>query len=639
MSLARRFRALAPVLVLLVGVLVAGGRLKTALTTAGASPATRPVAPLLAAATLGDASEPPAGFDGPLRATDDVPSGATTRRTWFAFGRWWAVFAGGPVGAQHIWALSGHGGPWIDTGTRVDDRSFAQPWVVWTGTELVVATTGDRPYRSHGLRVNRLTWNRVSSTWVQAADFPVQVTDRGVPDSQTVVDGKGQIWSMHLEGSRLLAAHSDPTGLAFTEFAPLVAAGDSDIGAFSLTTVDGVATVAWRSVSKDRLTVATQRDTGGGWATAEHDVYGMRGTGSLEIAAAGPTQPGALVVLATTSLAQRSSNHQEPSVLLLLVRGRRVDASVVAVSSDRLESPRLSMDAGEGIVHVVAVLRASTPPAGAAPGADTVIEKTAPLTDLRFGGGPGRRVLHDQGSRSATPTVAPGVSTESGVLIVAADEGVPSWRTVLLGGVGSDAPPTVVTGGPLLHDTFDQLPVGGPGPRTWYAEREGLPPATIAADALGGRSLVLAPASRTGAGACRELPRTSGQVVTVRAAVAVNGLGASDARLLTVKSPAGSLASVRLTRKGTIGFAAPGGRVEQALFGPVGPLQVTIRIDSKTKQADLRVDRSDGTPVFSAPAQALLSDPGSGPDEICLSPAPGAGPGSLAVGDLTVSEG
>ncbi|CAN5431869.1 hypothetical protein BH10ACT1_BH10ACT1_22650 [soil metagenome] len=591
---------------------------------------------LRAATDLDDASVAQSvGLSAPGRSTEDQPDGASTRRTWFAAGRWWAVLGGGPDGSLHIWALSGSAGPWIDTGLVVDDRPFAQPWVQWTGDTLLITTSGDRDYRSHGLRASRYSWDAERQTWSRAADFPVQVTEAGVPGTQVVVDGQGRAWMARLDGDRLLVAHSDAQNLSYTPFAPLPdGLAATDVGGFSLAADEAGLHLAWRSVTTDRLTVASGTD--GAWKAETHTVYGVGGRGTVDAVPAGPDRPGELVVLVSSSLPQRGSNDQDPSLLVLDVRGDEVVTSVAAVSVDHLRSPRLVVDADAGRVHVVAV----ADPLDTTTGYSTVVDKAADLSDLAFPGGNGSVLLRAKIGSFATPSVPSQIGGGSGLLVVASGDDVLEWRTAQVGGPKKPAATGAAPDATLVHDTFDQRRAGDPPPLGWYAGGKQPLTASIVGSPAGGRGLSVTDADGVDPpSACREVPATAATRVVVRAVVRPTALGTSDVRLLTVKGAGGSLASVRLTRKGLLGYSSPGGRVDQGPVPTGSTLRVTVVIDRGRRSADISVAIDGGATVFAVAAQPLLAAPGAGPDEVCFAPPPGGAGASLVLDDLLVTSG
>lgn len=616
-----------------------GGRLQRALETPALGTGVRTVDALPVATDLDDPPPPDSiGVTGPVRQPDDPSDAARTRRTWFAADRWWGVFAGAS-GGLHIWAWTGRDGPWVDTGTQVDDRAFAEPWVLADGTSIVVTTTGTRDYREHALRVNRFRWDDARRTWVPFTDFPVQVTDTGAPGTRSVLDGSGRLWLARLVEGRVLVARSDDDLLGYTSFATLPGgAADGDVGGFDLVAGADAPTVIWRSATRDRLSVATPEE--GTWRRVDHAVHGIGGIGAVTATPAGPTRPDALVVLASSTLPARTDNDQDPSILLAVLRGDRIESSVVAVAADRLREPRLVIDPDAGRAHVFAVLDPPDAEPGVEPGPTTVVDKEADLDDLAFATGTGRPVLRSPMGTFDAPSVPTTTGTGPGLLVLASGDGLADWHTAQEGGPSVAGTPAGPADDTLFRDTFDLLDPGGPTPRAWRHDGDGPPTFEVAADGPGRRALVLT--NRDGgpaASVCRAIPLSAAEVISVAADVRLDGLGTADAQLLTVKGAEGTLASVRLTRTGLLAYSGPTGRVDQVPVDPARPLRVTIRVDRARGTADLAVAGADGTTLFQAADRPLLTAVGAGPDEVCAKPPPGNPASSLTLADVVASRG
>ncbi|HEX2577065.1 MAG TPA: hypothetical protein VHK88_12000, partial [Aquihabitans sp.] len=287
-----------------------------------------------------------------------------------------------------------------------------------------------------------------------------------------------------------------------------------------------------------------------------------------------------------------------------------------------------------GTVDVVAVAEPPEPLPGSLPGPATVTTKTARIADLAFAPGRGTPVI--EGSSLQAPSVAPLVSAASGTLVLASGRDERTWSTVQEGGPTAGTAPTGPADGTLVRDTFDRAAVGTAIPTSWYGDRDGPAAAEVTEDPGGGRQLLLT--NRDGGDAtatCRAVPVT-GAPVTVAALVRVEGVGTADTRLLTVKGPEGTLASLRLTRKGLVGYSSPAGRIDHAPLAP-GDLRVSVRVDPARGVTDLLVALADGTPVLDLRDVPALSPAGEGPDEVCAAPPPGVPGATLAVRDLTVT--
>jgi hypothetical protein len=271
-----------------------------------------------------------------------------------------------------------------------------------------------------------------------------------------------------------------------------------------------------------------------------------------------------------------------------------------------------------------------------------VMDKSASLDDLAFAPGRGVPVLAgDVGSELAAPVVPPApTNAERGLLVMAAGSNLSGWRTAVVGGSLDGGGPLSRRDGPIdvVHDTFDGLPTSSPTPAAWHAgTSEGLESAIVAASGTGNGLLVTNADGGSASLACRAVPESSAPVV-VRADVIPNGTAATDARLLTVRGPDGSLASARLSRKGEAGWSGPSGRVIAGNVAPGTPLRVTVRVDPKARSASVRIETGSGV-VAEGARLPLLAEGSAGVDEVCLGPGSDDPAASLLVTDLLVQQG
>jgi len=579
------------------------------------------------------------GFAGPDRPEEAPVPQMHESRTWFAAGRWWAVLNREGDGALTIWGLPSADGPWVDTGVLVDDREFVGPIVAWTGSVLVVASSGTRSYDSHALRTNRFRWDTAQQRWRQMADFPVTASATPVPGIRMLVEPSGSEWLARQEGDGIVVARSSPSGLDHTGFAPLPdGVGASDVGGFDLIGSGSTVHLVWRSVSADRVHVATW--SGSVWSTEAYEAYGVGGVGPVTVSSTGTAPGRPLLVLVPTSLAERGRNDQDTALLLLAIDGRTIRTSTVSRVQDQLQDAALVVDADGSRVHVLAT---HPPPVDSADGVGPtpVVAKTAAIGDLAFSPGLGRPVLYgDVGTRLAAPVVPNGFAeADRGLLVMAAGQDLSGWRTAVVGGHLAVGPLRGGTGTvDVVHDTFDGLPSRAPTPAAWHAGTSQPLTSTIVTAPGTGRGMLIENADGDHAPlACRAVPLSSSPVL-VRADVITAGTGATDARLLTVRGPDGSLASARLSRKGEAGWSGPDGRVLAGTVAHGTPLRVTIQIDPRRHVASIRIETGSGVVAegFEVP---LLAAGTAGVDEVCVGPGANDPGASILLTDLLVRQG
>lgn len=582
-----------------------------------------------------DVAPLPPLVDGPARSLDvDLPTEeAGTHRTWFAVGTWWAVLPDPTTGVHRIWGLSGPDGPWIDTGTLVDERPEALVDAAWDGEDLVVATTGTRPYRSHALRVHRFGWSVDEGRWVPAADHPIELTTEGEPLARLAVTADGTAWLVRPRGSGLEVARTAGRAPRWAGWTPLpVGAG---IGGFDVVGGGDDIVVVTRRTATD--VVAATRRAGEGWTTTEVAVPGSAGTGPIDASRA--SDDGPLAVLVAPTGDHGAAGDQAPTLLLAVIADLTpgdapATVSVVARAVDGMTRPSLVVDGDRA--RVFAIVPPSPEEVVAwyerGQGAPTVlVEKTASLSDPLFGPGSGTRLMSGvDGAPLARPLLPSAVGPEGGLVAVASGGEARRWSTWTDGVPPAPRSPAP-TGGDgitvLVDDTFDSLPVGGPGPTSWAAEDSDPPVGEVVVDpATGTRALRLV-GGPDPVSACRAIPELPAQVLTVEATVRSSGtVGTADTRLLTVRGSGGSIASARLSRLGLVGWSTSQGR--QTAPQPIAPgatLLVSIRLDLVARSAAITI-RSDADAVLAEGAGIPWLSVGDGSvDELCVRAAPGEG--------------
>ncbi len=596
-----------------------------------AGPARATVAPELGEPQA-DVTPLPSLVDGPAR-----PPGAAlptteggTHRVWFAAGTWWAVLPDPTSGVHRIWGLPGPDGPWIDTGTLVDERPFAQVDVAWDGEQLVVAASGGRAYRSHALRVHRFGWSASDRRWVPAADHPIELTTEGEPLARLAVTADGTAWLVRPRGTGLEVAHTAGRAARGAGWDTLAFPG-GDVGGFDVLSQGADVVIVTRRLAADAVVVTRRR--GEAWSSIEVGMPGVRGTGPVDASAAAPGGP--LAVLASTTADPGAAGDQAAALVLAVVAGGDPPLppptiAVVARAADGLTRPRLLVDGDRARVFALAPptvdeIASWSERGGVAPTA--LVEKEAPLAEPFFVPGPGRRLMSGvDGVPLARPLLPAVAGPEGGIVAIASGDEATRWSTWAEAVEAAPQPPGPVDAEAvtvLVDDTFDTQPTGGPGPTSWASEGADSPVGEVVDDPI-----FTTPALRLAGGpdpvsACRSIPELPGTVVTVEAALRASGPGTADARLLTVRGPGGTLASVRLSRLGLAGWSTPLGRATGLSVPPGAVLLITLRLDRPARTADITVQTPDGTILAQGPDVPWLAAGDGTVDELCVRPAPG----------------
>ncbi|MEO6987053.1 MAG: hypothetical protein ABI239_00210 [Aquihabitans sp.] len=585
-------------------------------------------------------AEPTPAFLGPELHPDTKVSDATSVRPWFTQGRWWSIFAVSGDG-HHLFALAGPPGSWVDTGVLVDDRDAIDIDVVVSGKHLVVVTVGSRSYRREAARVSRFSWNEAQAQWLLDPDFPVEVSDAGVPGGiQVATTDDGRIWLTQLKDRRILLGEVAANGVKVSPFAALpdeLAGGD--VGSYAFFADHDALHLVWRSATLDQLTSASR--LGASWSVVHHEMWGASGSKAIDAAMSGPDHPDAVLVLVPTSLRSRTSNDRAPSVVLVEMAAHRSREAVVAVGEDHLSQPVLVVDPGQDRVSVVGAVE----PPRAEPGVPrrpwALTEKRGSVTRLEFSSGRGE-VLLEAAQGVSRSLAAPSTITElSGLMVTAIDPVHRSWMTVQQGGLPDGGQPPVpepsdTASSLVLHDSFESFAPGDSGPSAWYRDGDGPRLASVVDDG-GGRALsvVVDPASERST-MCRRLPSWGQQAVTVRAELKAFGDGTSDARLLAVRGPNGYLVEIRRSVKGMVGHLAAAGRVDDLPLPEGGPVVVTLdfRPEKSTVDVSLSLPGSSESKTATIPH---LNPFEAGSARLCVGPAPGDPSARVEVADLKVS--
>lgn len=600
----------------------------------GAAPSVAPVA----------ATGLPPLVDGPDRPAEvDLPRReAGVRRAWWALGTWWAVLPDPATGTHHIWGLTGPEGAWVDTGTFVDERLDAQLEVGWDGEDLVVAASGPRPYRGHALRVHRYSWSPGDEAWVAAPDHPLEITAEGEPGARMALAADGTAWFVRSRGLRLEVGRTAGRAARWGGWAPLpLGAADGDVGGFDLVADGADVVVVVRRASTDALVVV--RRSGTTWADTEVAVPDVAGQGPVDAEAA-PGGGALSALLPTTATDAAAGGSQAPALLLVALPGpgaarggaRAGAVSVVARAGDGLQQAALVVDGRRA--RVVATAPPTADEVGAwyvrgraAPTA--LVVKDAPLADPVFGPGPGRRLTSGvDGADVARPLLPVAVTPDSGLVAIASADDATRWTTWADGVAPAAQPPPPATGGAtvLVDDGFDTLAVGGPGPTSWAPDGADPPAGTVVDDPATGSRALRIDGGPDPASVCRAIPVLPATTLTVSATLRAEGAGTADARLLTVRGSGGSVASVRQSRQGLVGWSTGAGRVTSGTVPPGVPLQVTVRLDLAARTAAITVRTPDGTVLAEGSAIPWLTA-SERVDELCTRAAPG--PGTTVVAD------
>lgn len=581
----------------------------------------------------GPAAAPPA-LEGPEYDTNVIssPTGEQpVSQTWFHDGTWWGVLHDKQSGDFHIWALDWATQAWADTGVLVDDREFVRPDVMWDGSHLYVVASGTRDYRSHGLRLTRYGYDRDARRYQVDANFPVGLTNGGVGHTVITKDTNGVLWVSYLQNGRVTVNHNTSSeaiwGQAYVVPGPAqeLTADDQVIQRF-----DTRVAIAWTNASRDSLFVSTHEAGAAddAWTTSEHEFRGLADKANhLSTKAIGTGDEARLLVVAETGLNETGSNENDPRVVLFDVRPDGASTSyLVAEVGDKVTRPTLLIDREAGQVVVVA----TSPPNGG-----LITMKEAPLDTLEFKAGAGERLIAGLFFSDFATSTKQTLSAATGLLVLASDDqhGRYLHGARSLGG----PPPGTQVAGPtrpaphraertvLAHETFDPRPAGSPPAADW-SERgvEGTPPARVVPlPSADNHSLELVSnAAGEDLQLCRAISETSSGRLLVEVDVWVDGVIDSDALITSVRGD-GETASVRFTRKGSLGFVFGPRRAETKLYLERNWYRSAVTVDFETKTYDWQLQEPSGTSIVALQGMAWRAPDATSVDEVCFSTSSG----------------
>lgn len=342
-----------------------------------------------------------------------IPGHAATRdkaqnKLWFHDGSWWATMVDPFSSAVRIFEL--RDGVWSDTEVLVDPRPRSNADVLWTGTDLFIASRTS----SGELLLRRYAYGQ-DRTWVPTATAP-EVIARGGGRSLTIaVDGAGRVWAAWVSEGRLLIAGSGPGGTGFgPPVTPQGGTGLADDEAAAVTAFDGQIGVLWSNQNEDAFLWTSRADDApaGRWEDTVAVTRGVNFADGHINFAVGST--GDVYAAVKTSLGDDDEPAQS-ALLEVLHRNPAGEwtANVAATVESQTTRPVLAITDDDR--HLLLV--ATSPQSGGA-----LHYKIAQTADVRFAPGVGSVLLNWEGAvlNDATTTGAP-VDPDGTLVVLASD--------------------------------------------------------------------------------------------------------------------------------------------------------------------------------------------------------------------------
>ena len=176
-------------------------------------------------------------------------------KLWFHDGSWWAPMIDPFTREIHIFEL--RDGAWADTGVFVDARSESNADVVWTGSQLFIASrtsTGELLMQRYGFGANR--------TWEPQLQQAQVIAEGGGQSLTIAVDTQQRVWATWIDGGRVWIANSGPGGTDWG--APVTPPGGEDVqedDATAITEFSGQIGVLWSNQQRDSFFWTSRSDS------------------------------------------------------------------------------------------------------------------------------------------------------------------------------------------------------------------------------------------------------------------------------------------------------------------------------------------------------------------------------------------
>ncbi len=329
-------------------------------------------------------------------------------KLWFHDGSWWATMIDPFTREVHIFEL--RDSRWADTGVLVDARSMSNADVIWTGTELYIASrtsTGELLLRTYTYGPDR--------TWVPRAAAPQLIAEGGGQSLTIAVDTRQRVWATWIDAGRVWIANSEPGGTGWG--APVTPPGGEDVqedDATAITEFAGQVGVLWSNQARDAFFWTSRSDDQPVevWAEDLEVVQGINIADGHINYAVSPT--GEIFAAVKTSL----GDDGEPSYSALIeVLHRTTDgawtSSTAATVANQMTRAQLSITA-DG-THLILV--AASPQSGG-----SLYYKVADAADPRFSPGKGSLLLGWENAVINDPSMARGVLPPGVPLVVLASD-------------------------------------------------------------------------------------------------------------------------------------------------------------------------------------------------------------------------
>ncbi len=646
--------AMAVALVITVVAVVALDRPAPTTPDGAAAPTKRPSAPP-------PAPPPPVGTTyrdfGFANETVTAPTATKAQsKLWFAYGSWWAGLIQPTTNRVTIFRLDRESQLWQDTGTLVDERSFADPDFLFADDHLYVVSAGQRATSRHAGRVLRFSYDEAAGRFRLDRDFPVTITSGGTSAAVITRDSAGTLWVVYTEGSQVWLVRSVGDDARWSAPFPLSSGG-------AHVTPDDIATIAafgpgqvgamWSDQTEDRVYFSVHRDgdPDDAWSEPEIVVDGLGSSDDHINLKAYPVGDGTGLAAALKT-SQDDVTPVNPLAPLILLATRPPEGPwqtyLVSRVRDRHTRAIVMVDADARQIYV-----AATSPARGG----EILYKRSALDAISFDTGRGERLvwspLDPQISNASSSKQL--LSADSGLVVIASDNTTGRYLHAVVdlgGGLPAadpadasrpDQPEAPIDPEPaqLMDDTFEPWPIGDAAGAGWSV-RDTDPPGSLSIvdDGSGGRALrVKAGADGSDVRACHDYPDMPESDLSATMRVKVGKPGTSDSILLSMRGSGGETVSIRATDRETLAwFDGPTKVRSGSTLAPGRWYRVAVTLDQSARTYSFRVTQDDGTLVLARKGIAWRSPDVESARILCVETAGGRPGSSIDLAEVRVQE-
>lgn len=575
-------------------------------------------------------------------------------RLWAIEGRWWAAMVEPVSRETRIHGLSLDGSTWSDTGVVLDERAGAMADVLWSGDHLYVASAVPGRSTSNGVRVSRFS-REPEGRFLLDPNFPVPLTERGVSAASIARDESGRVWVAFVQDGRVLVAHStvDDAVWDAPQQVPGAAApvGPNDVAALVADGTGGLGLI-WSNANDRSIRFVDRDDVDPPerWSEPEAAFEGLP-LADEPISAASDGHGTIFVAVETAVADQPDAGRSDPGSVMV-VRGTDGTwrSALMTRVEDHLGQPIALVDPGAAEVYVFG----TSPRHGG-----SIHLMRAGIDRLQFPVGRGETVIADPNNPEiGYLTSAKGaIDLEAGLVVLGFDDQSGLYWHAVIGPAAGTAPsatppassgtspslappPSAIGPAALFTDNFDPWPLDGAISNGWELGPVGVSGSlTAAQDGSGsGRNAHLQPGGPAAVRACKAFTPVVAGTLLAEVRVRIDGIGAADAVITSLRDQAGESVSVRFGQGGTFAYYSGPAKVRSAAAVALDTWYrsaVTVHLESRTY--DWRLSRDDGSRILEVKAVPFRESAANLVSEICLQTSEGATGAGLRFDDVRLS--